>query len=102
MLLLVLWWIPNHVDLSASIERYYQHTVLRAIAASTGDNQDVYRAALSLLAEAGGYVGVLRKLAMVFCRWHGRLAFLWVASWLCVVRDFRGVVVVFLFLAVVL
>ena len=102
MLLLVLWWIPNPVDLSVSIERYYQHTVSRAIAASTGDNQDVYRAAISQLAEAGGYVGVLRKLAMVFCRWHGRLAFLWVASWLCIVRDLRGVVVVFLFLAAVL
>ena len=98
----MLWCIPNHVDLSACIERYYQHTVSRAIAASTGDNQDVYRAALSLLAEAGGYVGVLRKLAMVFCRWQVRLALLCVASWLCVVRDLRGVVVVFLFLAVVL
>ena len=73
-----------------------------AIAAITVGNQDVYRAALSLLAEAGCYVSVLRKLAIVFCRWHVRLAFLCVASWLCVLRDLRGVVVVFLFRAVVL
>ena len=76
----MLWWIPNHVDLSVSFESYDQHTVSGAIAAITVGNQDVYRAALSLLAEAGCYVGVLRKLAMVVCRWHVRLAFLCVAS----------------------
>ena len=79
MLLLVLWWIPNHVDLSGSFGSFDQHTVSGAIAASTVGNQDVYCAALSLLAEAGCYVGVLRKLTMVFSRWHVRLAFLYVA-----------------------
>ena len=53
MLLLVLWWFPDQVDLNGSFGSYNQHTVSGAIAASTVGKQDVHCATLSF---GGGWM----------------------------------------------
>ena len=53
VLLLVLWWFPDQVDLSGSFGSYNRHTVSGAIAASTVGKQDVHCAALSI---GGGWM----------------------------------------------
>ena len=81
VLLLVLWWIPNHVDLSMSFESYDQHTVSGAIAANTVGKQDVHCAALSIgggwmlswfLEEAGhGHLPLASSLGLPVCSLMG-------------------------------